>query len=278
MRNPVNQMKMNKRWHIAAVVALTLLTAGCSQRPKGVLDREDMAQLLADIHIGESVVDNNFRHYGSDSARSVLRQSIYAKHGITAQEADSSFMWYGRHIDEYIEVYDRVTDILNGRIAEAQEMAGSSGTDMSGETFSFEGDSVDVWSDVRYRRLSSAMPSNFISFNLPSDRNWEKGDAYELRSKMIGGRGVAEAVLMAEYHDGTREYVTSSLNADGWGSVKLVLDSARAPFNISGHIYYEPREGEVAFIDSISLTRTRWGGHQRQARNLVKSFKSKNRL
>lgn len=273
----LNPLKMNKRWHIAAMVALAMLT-GCSQRPKGVLGPEDMARLLVDIHIGESVVENNFRHYDSDSARSVLRQSIYAKHGITSQEADSSFMWYGRHMDEYIEVYDRVNEILNSKIAEAQEMAGASTADLSGQTFSFEGDSVDVWSDVRYRRLSSTMPSNFISFNIPSDRNWEKGDAYELRAKIIGASGMPEAVITAEYHDGTREYVTSGLSADGWGSIKLVLDSARMPFNISGHIYYEPRDGEVAFIDSLSLTRTRWGAHQRQARSNVKSFKSKQRL
>lgn len=270
-------IKMNKLLCILGASALLCLAA-CSQRPKGVLDREEMAQLLADIHIGESVVENNFRHYNTDSARSVLRQSIYAKHGVTTQQVDSSLMWYGRNMDQYIEVYDRVTEILNNRILAAQEQAGSSTADLSGQIFSFEGDSVDVWSDIRYRRFATNMPSNFIYFSLPSDRNWEKGDAYELRSKFIGGKGMAEAVITAEYHDGTREYVSTRMGGEGWNSLKLVLDSTRTPFNIAGHIYYEPRPGEAAFIDSISLTRTRWGGHQREARSRVKIFKKKSQL
>ena len=268
---------MNKLLCISGLAALLCVTS-CSQRPKGVLNREDMAQLLVDIHIGESVVENNFRLYGTDSARSVLRQSIYAKHGVTAEQVDSSMMWYGRNMDQYIEVYDRVTEILNDKILAAQEQAGATATDISGQTFSFEGDSVDVWSDIRYRRLSKNMPSNYIYFSIPSDRNWEKGDAYELRSKLMGGKGMAEAVITAEYHDGTREYVTTRMSGDGWNSLKLVLDSARTPFNVAGHIYYEPQNGEVAFIDSISLTRTRWGAHQRDARARVKSFKKKSQL
>ncbi|MDE7024977.1 MAG: DUF4296 domain-containing protein [Paramuribaculum sp.] len=268
---------MNKLPYILGMGA-ALCLAACSQRPDGVLDQDDMAQLLADIHIGESVVDNNFRHYNSDSSRSILRQSIYAKHGITPAQADSSFMWYGRHMDQYIEVYDRVTEILNNRILAAQEQAGASSSDLSGQSFSFEGDSVDVWSDIRYRRLSSNMPSNYIYFSLPSDRNWEKGDAYELRAKMIGGKQSAHAVITAEYHDGTREYVTSQMGSDGWRSLKMVLDSARMPFNVAGYIYYEPQPGEVAFIDSISLTRTRWGAHQREARSRVQKFKKKSEL
>lgn len=268
---------MNKLLGILGAAILLCLT-GCSQRPKGVLNREDMAQLLADIHIGESVVENNFRHYGTDSARSVLRQSIYAKHGVTAEQVDSSLMWYGRNMDQYIEVYDRVTEILNNKIVAAQGQAGSSTSDLSGQTFSFEGDSVDVWSDIRYRRLGMNMPSNYIYFSLPSDRNWEKGDAYELRSKLLGGKGMAEAVITAEYHDGTREYVSTRMGGEGWNSLKIVLDSARMPFNVAGYIYYEPKAGETAFIDSISLTRTRWGAHQREARSRVKSFKKKSQL
>ena len=255
---------------IMGAIAAILLFSACSNRPDEVLSPEDMAQLLADMHVGESVVENNYRHYNSDSARNVLLQSIYAKHGVTSAQVDSSMMWYGRNMDKYIEVYDRVMEILDGRIAQAQDVAGASSVDISGQSFAFEGDSVDVWPDIRYRRLGANMPNNFISFSLPSDRNWEKGDAYELKLKLISAQGRAKALIMAEYHDGKREYITSSMNGEGWNSVKFVSDSARMPYNVSGFIYYEPVGKEVAYVDSISLARTRWGAHQREPRGQVR--------
>lgn len=258
---------------LLGTTAIMLLS--CSTRPDYVLDPDDMAALLADIHTGEAVVENNFRHYDSDSSRSVLRQSIYAKHGVDAARVDSSMMWYGQHMDEYLEVYERTIDLLNADIAKAQEDAGSNSTDMSNQTFAFEGDSVDVWTDIRYRRLSANMPSEFIAFSLNSDNNWEKGDAYEFKYKLLGVHGTTRATLMAEYHNGTREYVSQNIGNNGWNSIKLVLDSTRTPYNVSGFIHYQPVKGEVAYIDSISLTRTRWGAHKKALRNNVKIFNLK---
>ena len=66
-----------------------LILAACGSEPSGVIPQDDMAELLADIHEGEAVVDINFRQYTDDSARLAIRQAILKKHNVTAEEFDS---------------------------------------------------------------------------------------------------------------------------------------------------------------------------------------------
>lgn len=43
--------------------ALLFSLAACSGRPSGVLSKEDMAQLLADMHTGEAVIESSSRTF-----------------------------------------------------------------------------------------------------------------------------------------------------------------------------------------------------------------------
>ena len=87
---------------MAASVCLLVLT-GCSSVPDGVLPPGKMASLLADMEIGESVVESDPSSWRSDSLKMVLRQSIYERHGVTSEEVDSSLAWYGAHVEKMPE-------------------------------------------------------------------------------------------------------------------------------------------------------------------------------
>ena len=102
----------------AIVVLLATLVASCSSTPDNVLSKSDMADLLVDINIGESVTEINFREYDNDSVKKVLRQSILSAHGVTSEEYDRSIEWYGHNIEKYQEVYEEVIHRLENRIAE----------------------------------------------------------------------------------------------------------------------------------------------------------------
>lgn len=262
--------------YISVLMLLVLLSAmGCSRRPDDVLDKESMARLLVDIHKGESFVEVNPRVFSTDSAKRAFRQSIYAKHGVTSAQVDSSFMWYGYNMDKYMDVYERAIEILDQELLAAQEIAGASSQGMSDVNLTFEGDSVDVWSSVRYRRMTENMPSEFVAFHMNSDRYWEKGDVYLLKSKAIDTSGPLEYAFAVNYSDGTKDYIHKTMSGSGWHELKFALDSSKTAQHIYGTIHYEPRHGEVAFIDSISLMRTRWGGHHRDGRQGVLSKKAR---
>lgn len=257
--------------------AAAFLVVSCSNRPDGVLDKEAMARLLVDIHKGESVVEVNPRMFPTDSAKRAFKQSIYAKHGVSSADADSSFAWYGYHMEKYMEVYERVEELLGDELARANEIAGASDGGMLEMNIALDGDSVDVWPGIKYRRLSRTMPSDFITFNLSTDRYWEHGDVYSLRFKTLDTRGDMQVDVSVNYSDGTHEYLSRRLIGEGWHDVKFALDSARSATKISGAMYYRPQPGEVAYVDSLSLIRTRWVPHQRPARAIMQPLGRKKR-
>ncbi|MBO4944082.1 MAG: DUF4296 domain-containing protein [Muribaculaceae bacterium] len=261
---------------VISALLLLILPAfySCSGRPDGVLGKEDMAQLIADIHAGESASNGN-RAFQSDSARRALLEAIYRKHDVTREEVDSSFRWYGYHIDKYMDVYERVVDILQTRLDKAQELAGASAEGVTEISTSFEGDSVDVWPGIRWRRFASTMPGDILSFNLENAGNWERGDVYTLRAKTIANKGPFTCTFAVSYVDGKIEYVSRQMQGDGWHEMPVALDSARTAQRIYGVITYTPARKESAYIDSISLMRVRWGGHYRELRNDVRKFENR---
>jgi hypothetical protein len=128
------------------LIAFMALFAACNSTPDYVLSHEEMTQLLADVHIGESLIDANRQNYKDDSLKKELKQSILHKHNVTAQQLDTSFEWYGHNIEDYIEVYDRVIEILENQQANVKVE--------DGVQLAVAGDSADAWSGVRYRQLS----------------------------------------------------------------------------------------------------------------------------
>lgn len=236
-------------WLTGTALLVATMT-GCNSTPEHVIPQEKMAQLLADIHVGESVVEINRSDYREDSLKRVLKQSIYAKHGVTVEQVDTSYVWYGHHIEEYIKVYDRVVEILEKRTKEIG--------DADDLHITVAGDSADAWSGVRYYVLAHDAPSEYISFSINRDENWEKGDKYQWRLKLLNNRSELKWSLYADYADGTTEYCSEMSSAGGWNDIMFVVDTARTATRIYGVAHVNLASDERVFIDSISLVRTRF--------------------
>ncbi len=86
---------------IAAAIIMQPLITGCKRVPSSIIQPEEMAQLLADIHTGESVAEQNYGEFCNDSTKRILKQSIYARHGVSEEIVDSSLMWYGHNLERY---------------------------------------------------------------------------------------------------------------------------------------------------------------------------------
>lgn len=265
---------MKRVSQILLSLALIAVAIGCSRTPDGVLGKEKMAQLIADIHVGESVVEASPGSFRSDSAKRAFRQSIYARHGLTTEQADKSFRWYGYNMERYIEVYDRVLEILEQRMRDAELQAGSTAPAQTNpeNNLALEGDSVNVWSSVQFRPFSSMLESNVIPFALTSDVNWERGDVYYFRSKLIGNSSPVFFNVAIDYEDGTKETFSNQMIGDGWHDISFGLDTLRQARQIYGTIYYPVPKGETAFIDSLSLTRARWTSGKPTPRSEMKRF------
>jgi hypothetical protein len=214
-----------------------------------VLDQEEMASLMADIHIAEAVVDLDPRKYGSDSMKLMLKQSIYEAHGITAEQVDSSYAYYGRHIEDYMKVYDRTIEILTER---QQEMLTA-----SNNLVIAEGDSVNIWPLDRRFEFSHRSASRLLTFSIPADSNWHDQDVFALRFKLVTTKTPPVARMVVEYADGSSAFNVVAGRNSGFDELCVRVDSARYPQRILGYILTKPRENEVVRLDSISLVRMR---------------------
>lgn len=255
-----------RRLPYLVLLALVVCAVSCSKVPDGVMSTSEMASLMADLYVGESVVESDIYRYNSDSSRRAFKQAIYARHGFTTPEVDSSLYWYGSHLEEYMKVCDETEKILQARIAEAEKRGAKSDQTASG-TVSLDGDSVNLWTGPTMRRNSALMPSDYITFAVHRDRNWERGDRYAITAHGIMTRGPVEMGLAVDYNDGTTEFVTLNRSSDQQKQrLVLVLDSMKTASTVYGYIHYAAAPDEVSYLDSLSLTRTRGLNDNKAAR------------
>ena len=237
-----------RRLFLLVPLSIVLLCA-CHKSNDMVLDKEEMASLLADIHMAEAVVEYNRADFYTDSAKMLLRRSVYDAHGVTPEQVDSSFSYYGYHIEDYMKVYDRVQEILEERqkdlIASAIEKVIA------------VGDSVDIWPMSRHFEFSRRAPSRILTFSVPVDTNWRDRDVFTLKFHMHPSKEATLARLVVNYADGTSNFALQDGKNNGIGKVSVRIDSARLPIGITGYMLARPKGDETVRIDSISFTRMR---------------------
>ena len=231
----------------ATAIAITF--AGCKKTPESIIPQEEMAQLMADVHIGEAMIDFNYSTYPNDSTRKLLKQSIYQAHNVSAEKVDTSYAWYGHHIEEYIKVYDRTIEIIQER---QRDIASSNNT-----TLSVAGDSVQIWSGPQRLSVHSKMPSRVITFSFSPDSTWQKGDLYTLCYKPINPTGAIKSSLLIDYSNGTTEYVNEPDTRQPKSELKIQVDTTLTPVKIYGYMILSPEKNHSYEIDSISVTRIR---------------------
>lgn len=236
-----------QRGMISAVI-LCNLTA-CQKQPEGVLNAEEMASLMADIHLGEAVIDYNYSEFPNDSTRKILKQSIYLAHGVDAATVDTSFVWYGNHIEEYIKVYDRTIEIIQDRQRDYASAANAQ--------IAIAGDSVEVWNGPRHIVVNASLPSNIVTFAITPDSTWQNGDGYMLRYKPINTQVQIKSKLLVDYSNGTTHYVDASFLDKNNHSIKLPLDSTLTPLRVYGYLEVPAQATGYFELDSIALIRIR---------------------
>lgn len=250
---PTNRQYSIKAAHTAYVCAISAIflsgMCSCKKSPDGVLDQEEMAQLMADVHMAEAVVDFNYGVFASDSARQAFKQSVYMNHGVNQDMVDSSLTWYGHHIEDYIKVYNRTIEILEER---KDQFASTSNTQIA-----VAGDSVHVWTGPGHISVSPLLDSRMLSFCLTPDSTWQKGDIYTLSFKSINNMKPLQTRLMIDYANGSTAYAEDYATLKSVTTLKLQVDSLQQPERIYGYITF-PEDGNLTYeVDSIRLTRIR---------------------
>ncbi|MCM1022264.1 MAG: DUF4296 domain-containing protein [Muribaculum sp.] len=251
------------------ILSILMFTA-CDSRPDYVLDKKDMASLVVDVHKGESLIDINHNQFSTDTTRRILKQSVLDAHGVTQEQWDSSLAYYGRNVEEYIEMYDMAIEELEKQLKNAN--VNVQGADMQ---IQVAGDSADIWDQPKLRHFSSIQPTDIMKFNIRRDMNWDRGDVYTWSFKGVNGKSPISWTIAAEYSDGTSEYKSGTATSEGWNAIVFHTDSARTTASLRGILQLHPGVNESVYLDSIALVRTRHEKAPAGSRIGVKEFYNK---
>lgn len=244
---------MTKANRTALAIAVALAATSCNRVPSYVIAPDDMAELMADVRMADAVVTVQRKEYTTEARKLALKRAVLARHGVSEEKFDTSLIWYGKNIGIYQDVTKASIEILEKRLKEAQALA-------AGEAaMSVSGDSVDIWDAARYVVVGQRTPTHYYTFNYDADPNWERGDVYTMRARLLNQAQSAEWNMTAVYDDGAVETITQTIQLNNLAKqeITLVTDSTRTATNISGWLNVEPLPGHVAIADSISLMRRR---------------------
>lgn len=255
-------MKVRRGILWCGMAALVFGLASCRvKRPDTVLPDAKMEAVLYDYHIAKAMCEQLPTSEGYK--RVLYLQSVFRKHDITEAQFDTSMVWLSRNPEVLRDIYDRVSERLK---AEKKQVENLIALRDNKPRASLPGDSIDVWAWERVYRLTGLPLDNRISFDLPSDINFEDSDTlrWRVRFSFIGGEAQAAGdtlfapvmALQMFYDRDSVLHEVRRIDRSGWETLSLSADSLGKIERICGFVYY-PRQssGRILLADSVSLMR-----------------------
>lgn len=239
-----------------ALVALAMLAA-CSKTPGDVLSEKEMQRVMTDMLIAESMANIDYNTYKTDTLKMALYESVFRKHGIDQAVYDSSLVWYGRNLDTYMKIYDRVLADLNKQVTELGDVPSDAGMTSSG-------DSVNIWPRFPYLELYPKSVFNGVTFDIKPESSYASGSIFVLGMNVWGVspgmRYVPEIRLSADQGD-TTLVVNSKITRDGYQEAILKTLPTKRVNRVFGYIRMDNTDTTYykIYIDSLSLIRYNYG-------------------
>lgn len=202
---------------------ILFLFASCTPSlPDGILSHDDMEDVLYDMHMAQTLYDNN-EGRSSDGDILALRASVLKKHGIDEAMWDSSYNYYCRNVHEMREIYESLMPRLERNII-------ALGGQVDGVQ-SDEADTANVWKSESAFILMQQAPYNVRTFTILPDSTFEDGDRITLQydAQMLfqdGYRDVTALLAVTYSNDSTTTTVVHT-NSDGHGIASINNDVNR---------------------------------------------------
>lgn len=244
-----------RTYGFALIAAAALLS--CGKTPDDVLSEKEMQKVMTDMLIAESMISLDYSAYNADSMKMALYESVFRKHGITQAVYDSSLVWYGRNLDTYMKIYDRVYADLDKQITALGDVQMNTG-------MSSKEDSVDIWPRRPYLELYPKAVFNGVTFDIKPETSYASGSTFVLGMDVWGVnpkmRYVPEIRLSADQGD-TTVVVNGKITRDGYYETVLKTLPTKRINRVFGYIRMDNTDTSYykVYIDSLSLVRYNYG-------------------
>jgi hypothetical protein len=243
---------------LLALIMLFLIA--CDDRPKDVLSRGQMEDVLYDYHIMQGIIDELPSEEREDKAQDYIN-AVFEKHGITEAQFDSSIVYYNRHAKDLHKIYTNLKKRYTEINDEIQLVNGNN--DMMA-IFSTGGDTTNLWNSSKLLILRNKTLLNKESFTIHADTSFQRQDQFILTISPVfikEGRdeyGLDLHVgLSVLYTNGKHIGTTRVINGHGIQQLTLQTSKDEDIKSVTGFFYYKGRENSrnLCLIDNISLIR-----------------------
>lgn len=238
-------------WMGYVVGGLLLGLSACSKVPDGILSEKQMQQVLKDMLVAESMIGVDYEHYKTDTSKVALYESVFRKHGIDQMMYDSSLIWYGRNLDIYIKVYDRVVADLNREINDLGDVQADA-------IPASNSDSIDIWPRRRFMVLQPHAAFNGVTFDIRPDKPYSSGSSFVLGMRVWGldpkRKHKPEIRMQADLGD-TTVIVNQTVARDGYWETRLRTIATKRVKRVYGFIRLDNADADYGkiYVDSLNL-------------------------
>lgn len=215
-----------------------------------------MRKVLVDMQLAEAMIYMEPSAYRS-TGKNALYQSVFDKYQLTEAEYDSSLIWYGKHLDQYMRIY-------NLALADVKQQIAAIGDIKPAMAPSSNVDSLDIWIFRKYYEFYPHALSNTIIFDLQPDDLYSSGSAFVLSMQVWGitpdMQDPVEAHLKA-CQDDTTLVVKRTIRQDGYHEILLKTIPTKKVQRVYGYIRLHT-DGALfhkIYLDDFSLMKYKYG-------------------
>lgn len=214
-----------------------MITNSCSDRPSNVLKEKEMVSLIVDMELTEAYVNNEYTL--SKKERDEMGKRVLEKHKVSEETLDTTLAWYGRNIDEYAKLYEKVDEEINKRRKKFAQL--------EGEEFI---NTNELWPYSSHLVISPLSGYDALIFSISSSE-LEKGEVLKFSFYLPNPTNLKN-ILGVEYQDGHGE-IFSSNSSKNKVEMELHTDSSKVVSRIFGTVQLNNLKSLPLFIDSINL-------------------------
>ena len=224
------------------LIFLALLLMACSpSRPRGILSKQKMTDVLVDFHLAQGMAEAQGDN--SEVTRYKFIQAVFKKHRITEAVFDSSMIYYSGRAEEFTHIYDNVVTRVQAQ-AERMGLELSQANHDKFAKLTNEGDTANIWLGKDFACVAANPVQCLYSFTMKADSTFKMGDSFIWRFRtLFVGRSMnneATALLNFYYDTDTVVCVTDLLRNNPQNELRHTPGRALDSLNlcsITGYIY-----------------------------------------
>ena len=254
------------------ILLLLFVATACDDRPKDVLSRGKMEEVLYDYHMVQGYIDQLPATERIEKAQDYIH-AVYKKHGVTEEQFDSSIVYYNRHTKDLLKIYSNLKDRYTTINEEIQLVNGNN--DIMA-IYAEGGDTVNLWNSVPLILLRNKGILNKESFSIHADTSFRHHDQFILTFSPViikeqgDDRDISLSIgLSILYKNGKHIGTTRSITNNGIQQLTLKATDDEDIKRVTGFFYFKGKTNTRNFclVDDIQLIRM----HEKQEEPVAKA-------